>query len=164
MFFLFSQNNSGGYFVETDELCHRLFIEADSEQDAIDKAEDLGCYWNGVAKGKDCPCCGDRWYGCDEVKISIYRTNGCEVSVYDGIYGDTVGEWEKRYGKYNLVVPPRFEKTVLNSRSYKGTIRFDSIEEYAQYLADEYGHWTKPDGRIYYKDGTVKEIFTTEEG
>lgn len=34
---------------------------------------------------------------------------------------------------------------------------FHNVEEYAQYLADEYG-WTNPDARIYYEDGTVKEI------
>ncbi|WP_144625075.1 DUF7296 family protein [Bacillus altitudinis] len=32
-----------------------------------------------------------------------------------------------------------------------------NIEEYAQFLADEYG-WTSPDARIFYKDGTVTEI------
>lgn len=37
---------------------------------------------------------------------------------------------------------------------------FQSIEQYAQYLANHYG-WTSPDARIYYSDGqTVKEIFT----
>lgn len=34
----------------------------------------------------------------------------------------------------------------------------NTIEEYAQYLADKYG-MTIPDARIYYANGTVKEIF-----
>ena len=38
---------------------------------------------------------------------------------------------------------------------------FISIEQYAQYLADNYG-WTTPDIRIYYLDGRVQEIFKTE--
>lgn len=29
MFYLFSQNNSGGSFIVNDKVCHRLFIEAD---------------------------------------------------------------------------------------------------------------------------------------
>ena len=24
---------------------------------------DIGLYFDGVSLGKDCPCCGDRWYG-----------------------------------------------------------------------------------------------------
>lgn len=35
---------------------------------------------------------------------------------------------------------------------------FKNIEEFAQYMADEYG-WTSPDVRIFYIDGEVKEIF-----
>lgn len=35
---------------------------------------------------------------------------------------------------------------------------FNTVEEYAQYLADDYG-WTTPDARIFYQDGSVKEIF-----
>ena len=42
-----------------------------------------------------------------------------------------------------------------------GKIKVDSIEQYAQIMANLYG-WTKPDCRIFYKDGTVKEIFSTK--
>ena len=62
MFYEFDQNNSGGVFITDNNLCHRLYIEADSIDEAISKAEELGCYWDGVTKGLDCPCCGDRWY------------------------------------------------------------------------------------------------------
>ena len=110
MFYELTQNNSGGYFDVDDRICHRLFIEADSANGANEKAEELGCYWEGVYKGFDCPCCGDRWYMCNEN----------DVLAYD---------------------------------------KFANIEEYAQYIANNYG-WTTPDVRIYYKDGTVKEIFT----
>lgn len=61
-FYEFSQTNSGGLFIINTNLCHRIVIEALSEEDAICKAEDLGCYWNGCDKGIDCPCCGDQWY------------------------------------------------------------------------------------------------------
>lgn len=117
MFYEFSQNNSGGSFDVTDTLCHRLFIEADSESEAIEKAEELGCYWDGVVKGIDCPCCGDRWY-----------RNPDEVE-------------EVRFGN----------------------IRFSNIEEYAQYLANNYGGWTTPEARIFYADGKVVEIKTARE-
>jgi hypothetical protein len=34
----------------------------------------------------------------------------------------------------------------------------ETIEEYAQYLVDNYG-WCSPDARLFYADGSVKEIF-----
>lgn len=158
MFYEFSQNNSGGSFVVNDSVCHRLIIEADNEEDAISKAEDLGCYWDGVSKGIDCPCCGDRWYpyasGINLMKIAA---DGYRVEVCDGIYEDTVAEWNKRYGKYKVVENPKFI-TSHSSRRYSGSISFDDIEEYAQFHADEYG-WTVPDVRIYYNDGKVTAIY-----
>lgn len=114
-FYEFNQNNSGGSFDVDDKVCHRVFIESDNKDEAIDKALELGIYFDGVRDGIDCPCCGDRWSDyCDEIEFPY--------------------EYDK-------------EKT------------FNSIEEYAQYLADKYG-WTSPDCRIYYKNGEVKEIFT----
>lgn len=97
MFYEFQQNNSGGVFVVNDVLCHRLFIEANNADEAIHKAEELGCYWNGVEEGKDCPCCGDRWsrYFVEPVPLEKYAKEGYEVSVYDNIYRDTIAEWEK---------------------------------------------------------------------
>lgn len=53
-------------------------------------------------------------------------------------------------------------KEVAFSKSYSGNIRIRNIEEYAQFVTDEYG-FTSPDARIYYKDGSVKEIFASKE-
>lgn len=44
----FTQNNSGGYFEADENVCHRMLIEASSFDEVIEKAESLGCYWNGV--------------------------------------------------------------------------------------------------------------------
>lgn len=38
-----------------------VIVEADSADDANDIATNLGIHFNGVAEGRDCPCCGDRW-------------------------------------------------------------------------------------------------------
>lgn len=105
--------------------------------------------------GRDCPCCRDRWHrSCKEVAIEKYRTDGYVVSVYDGIYKSTVDEWYRKYGTYKIVDIPHFK---TSTHSYVGTIKFDTVEEYAQYLANESG-WTIPDARIFYKNGEVKEI------
>lgn len=42
-------------------------------------------------------------------------------------------------------------------------LTMQSIEEYAHYLADHFS-WTTPDVRIFYADGTVKEIYAKTLG
>lgn len=154
MFYLFKQNNSYGYFDVDDKVCHRLVIEAENEHDATLKAEELGCYWDGVVNGIDCPCCGDRWSGIDYLP-DIHRVR---VYVYDGYKRDTVREWDKKYRRYGVVEEPKWID-IWGVRKYSGAVDFGGIEEYMQYLANEYG-WTNPDARIYYSNGNVKEIFT----
>lgn len=156
--YMFSQNNSYGRFEVDDKVCHRLYIEAETFDEAVEKAEELGCYWDGVEKGIDCPCCGDRWDKCNKHPIDLkkYDTEGMAAEVSDGIYPDTIAEWNKRYGDYEIIEQPRFIDTY--GKIYTGKIRIHDIEEYAKYLADTYGY-TSPDARIYYSDGTVKEIF-----
>ena len=157
MFYEFNQNNSGGYFDVDENLCHRLYIEADTQSEAISKAEELGCYWDGVYKGIDCPCCGDRWYeDCDAIDLEKYQTKGYEVWVS----GTNITRWNEKYGRYNVVKPPSVQTLGYgDSKICCGKISFKNIEEYAQYLANEYG-WTTPDARVFYKNGKVKEIFT----
>ena len=64
MFYEFGQNNSGGSFIEDVKrgISHYVIIEADSVDEANDRAEKIGLYFNGCDSGKDCRCCGDRWY------------------------------------------------------------------------------------------------------
>ena len=59
-FYEFYQNNSGGYFDTSMPLC--LWVEASSAEEACAIAEEHGVYFDGVDKGIDCECCGDRWY------------------------------------------------------------------------------------------------------
>jgi len=66
MFYTFMQNNSGGAFDRDDAVTDRIIIEADSHGRANIKAEEIGIYFDGVYKGYDCDCCGDRWYPVDE--------------------------------------------------------------------------------------------------
>ena len=64
MFFEFDQNNSGGTFLIDDNIGigPRVWIEAESAEHADEKAAEIGIYFNGGDDGRDCPCCGDRWY------------------------------------------------------------------------------------------------------
>lgn len=66
MFYTYDQNNSGGGFVTNPAkgISHFVIVEADSADDANEKAEALGLYFDGVEDGYDCECCGDRWHRC----------------------------------------------------------------------------------------------------
>ena len=97
MFYKYSQNNSGGGFYADERVQPRVFIEADSESEAETIADSLGIYFDGVEKGHDCECCGDRWSNySDEVK-----PEDLEELLMDTEYGyDTVVHYangKKRY-------------------------------------------------------------------
>lgn len=82
MWFEFRQNNSGGSFEVTSEVCHRVFIEAANDVAALAKGLDMGIYLNGVRDGIDCGCCGDRWGEPDEVKFPLNYGRGI---IFDAI-------------------------------------------------------------------------------
>jgi hypothetical protein len=166
-FYEITQNNSGGSFDVDDKLCHRLFIEADNANIAASIAENLGCYWDGCYNDMDCPCCGDRWYKPGEGSVvDLDRINeqwgGYEVSQYlDGTAHDNenvIDNIKSMYPDAVWLTELKVETTKFGGRKVVGKIRMDNIEQYAQLMANLYG-WTKPECRIYYKDGTVKNIY-----
>ena len=59
--FTFTQNNSGGKFRVDDNVDAYVIIQAHSPVEANELAQRIGIYFNGVADGYDCKCCGDRW-------------------------------------------------------------------------------------------------------
>lgn len=61
-FYLFSQNNSGGIFHRDHDVDEIVIIEAENADEANEKAEEIGIYFDGCDAGRDCECCGDRWY------------------------------------------------------------------------------------------------------
>jgi hypothetical protein len=78
-FWTCNQNNSGGSFdfQPNDGITHFVVIEANDETHAMQRALDIGLYFNGCNDGTDCSCCGDRWYepyGEGEAEPMIYDT------------------------------------------------------------------------------------------
>lgn len=67
----FRQNNSGGSFIMDEDLTVYVLIQAASTDEANTKAQDIGIYFDGCSDGRDCDCCGDRWYEAGDAKDSF---------------------------------------------------------------------------------------------
>jgi hypothetical protein len=85
-FYTYRQNNSGGCFDFNYEkgITVNVIIEADSPENADDRAKEIGLYFDGCDDWTDCPCCGDRWY-------HTYEGAGTESPE---VYGKPVAEAE----------------------------------------------------------------------
>jgi hypothetical protein len=59
--FIFRQNNSGGRFHVDNNVDVNVIIQARNANEANEFALKIGIYFDGVADGYDCECCGDRW-------------------------------------------------------------------------------------------------------
>jgi hypothetical protein len=154
-FYEFTQNNTGGSFDCNDRLCRRLIIEANNEEQAIEKAESLGCYWNGVEEGYDCSCCGDRWYRySDEIIIN----GSYPIIEYNCSDIDSVKE---KFKNFSFLQEPKVVEKKIGKTLYttvEASIKLENIEDYAELMTKLYGGWTKPDTRIFYFDGSVSEF------
>lgn len=53
--FAFSQNNSGGFFEDDENVCEIVLIQAENAALAVAKADTF------MDNSNSCPCCGDRW-------------------------------------------------------------------------------------------------------
>ena len=63
-FFDYRQNNTGGSFVSDHVagISLTVIVEAADWREANERAEMIGLYFDGCSDGRDCSCCGDRWY------------------------------------------------------------------------------------------------------
>jgi hypothetical protein len=66
-YYEFLQNNSGGHreLEPTKGIGMTVLIEAMNDKHANARAEAIGIYFDGVRAGRDCDCCGNRWYRAD---------------------------------------------------------------------------------------------------
>jgi len=104
-YFEFRQNNSGGGW-DSDHAVGRselVFVQASSPQEANRRAEAVGLYFDGVTKGYDCSCCGDRWSECwdsdtgqEEAPKASKVSLGTVAFVHhaDGTVEKVVGTWD----------------------------------------------------------------------
>jgi len=59
MWYEFDQSNPGGSF--DSSMPRLILVEANNSDEANDRAESVGVYFDGADYGRDCSCCGDRW-------------------------------------------------------------------------------------------------------
>jgi hypothetical protein len=78
--FQFSQNNSGGRFVEDDNVCEYVYIQARNASEAIAKAETF------CDNSDSCDCCGDRW------SFWVNDSDGTDEPM---LYGEPIREVKK---------------------------------------------------------------------
>lgn len=73
MFYTYTQNNSGGYFIQNNDVRQFVIVEADNAEQANLRANDI------VEDYREyCQCCGERWY------INCSDEDGKEVAmIYD---------------------------------------------------------------------------------
>lgn len=96
MFYTFRQNNSGGSFDRDNNVDVYVVVEGADIPDVIERAENIGIYFNGVRKGYDCECCGDRWYK---------PWDGEELDAVPSIYSEPIDEmWDTRTKGCNTVI------------------------------------------------------------
>lgn len=153
-FYEFNQNNSGGSFDVDENICHRVVIEAFNQEEAISKIKPMI-----ENQSESCPCCGDRWsiYYPEEVNFSEFKEKGYPVEVYSH-YEDAEDRWFSLYGEFPRLENPTWKKNIINSDVFQGKIYFNTLEQYYQFIANNYGQ-TIPDVRIHFLNGTKKEIF-----
>ena len=158
--FCFDQNNSGGSFVVDKKLCHKVYIQAYTQEEALEKGIAMGIYLDGVENDQDCACCGDRWYEPHEVKIN----EEWSISEYLSYQSEAEARkhLEKKIRKCKsirgiTVSEIRKNEAIKDLKQIYAKVHFANILAYVQFQSNEYG-WTKPDARLYYANGTVKEI------
>ena len=83
------QNNSGGYFIQNEDVNQYVSVQADNEDDARDKLEDITSEY-----GEYCDCCGERWYLWGSLEEGDSPT----------VYGDSLFEKEPSYYRNEFVM------------------------------------------------------------
>lgn len=94
-FFQYTQNNSGGRFDydKSKGITAWVVIEADNADEADERAEEIGLYFDGCENGTDCECCGDRWhtaYGSGDESPMVYQKHPNDADLWRWIDGQQV--------------------------------------------------------------------------
>lgn len=172
--YLYHQNNSGGsHEYDADRgISVNVYIEADSADEANERASEIGLYFDGVESGWDCSCCGDRWYAvsCEEGDDFEPPTED-EALLIDENARFTPMKWAD-VGDYDVFVHPKGQpfygahaEAIRIPRKLKGYGLYFSAHEVGEvvgvsedgWTADGNGNYPAPKSRSF-ADGTVQDF------
>lgn len=118
-FYVFMQNNSGGYFVTDENIASEIVIEAIDENQAAKRLIEI--VGQKPEYTEFCPCCGQRWYPeyDDGVYTRYWVSDECfeefekERDGHEAIFYPLGGEQRRipwvRYGMYKYLPYPEFD-------------------------------------------------------
>lgn len=87
---MYAQNNSGGYFIDNDDVSHLICVQAENSEIANTRAEQITEPYDEY-----CSCCGIRWY------IAERDDDGADVP---SEYGMPLSESEASYYRQTAVL------------------------------------------------------------
>ena len=152
MFYLYKQNNSGGRFDKNDKVAEYVIIESISSNLAKEFMEYLT-----IDQSPSCPCCGERWYpGLADDELILPSTKSPFIYTH---YKDYEQRYKQHYGEFETIENPSVKTTSWGSKIFKGSIKLNTIEEYAKYIVNN-DDFT-PSVIIYYLNGDKKIISKT---
>lgn len=169
MYYRFRQNNTGGFFEEKPPIASTMFIEADSQQDAIVRGQDIGLYWNGVEAGVDCECCGDRWDESPEEAQPIIDSEHIlptveSIAQYEADQCGCTASIVNKNDSVLLFIPDEEECKYTTLELCKESS--DRPEDVKEVSDSEKPSFELPEGHVLVKDlkdGEGGELVTTEE-
>lgn len=86
---IYNQNNSGGRW-KPPGVFVAFEVQSKNQDVAADRLEAAGLYFDGCSSGRDCPCCGDRWYDSPEYYEHLHEWFG-EVCEFLDLYISSSG-------------------------------------------------------------------------
>lgn len=169
MFYQFSQNNSWGSFIENDNVWEYVFIEAASSEEANDKAESIGIYFDGCETESDCECCWDRWFRQYRGEKGITFPYKYEVRE---ILTSSQNNQSEKYATQKKVLEKYWQEAyhtftwsdagIAWWSQFSGTLTFKTPEEYAGYLmnSNSFRFSTRSDSsvKIYYSRSSTPVV------
>jgi hypothetical protein len=104
MFITFNQNNSGGYFIQNEDVDEFVIIEGNSLNEILEKASDVFDNY-----GEFCPCCGQRWYD--------YCKDENDMTEDPLIYGESAFDFHDGYDRDSKAIIYKLngEKIILDT-------------------------------------------------
>lgn len=90
MFYTYTQNNSGGYFIQNEDVDEYVIIEGDTRQDIQTKSNKIFENYREY-----CHCCGERWDSHIDYE---------ELDSEPMIYGDPVHEYSDGFSSESKAI------------------------------------------------------------